>query len=54
VRTEVTHSEPQAQLTIADKNRAFAVALLDKYRPGGKAESGKQKAELKQGFGVMS
>ncbi len=34
-----------AQLALNDNNRALALTLLDRYRPGGKAESGKQKAE---------
>jgi eukaryotic-like serine/threonine-protein kinase len=35
-----------AQLALADNNRGLAVSLLNKHRPGGKAESRKQKAEI--------
>jgi WD40 repeat protein len=35
-----------AQLALADNNRSLAVSLLDKHRPGGKAESRKERAEV--------
>jgi WD40 repeat protein/predicted Ser/Thr protein kinase len=35
-----------AQHALADSNRGLAVSLLDKHRPGGKAESRKEKAEI--------
>jgi eukaryotic-like serine/threonine-protein kinase len=35
-----------AQHALAENNPGLAVGLLDKHRPGGKAESGKQKTEI--------